>query len=124
MKEVIKTEKAAPALGAYVQGISTGNLVFTSGQLGLDPETGELEEGIVSQAKRSMDNLKAILETAGVSMENVIKSTIYLADINDFAQVNEVYQSYFTGEYPARSCVQVGALPKGALVEIEMIAGK
>lgn len=125
MKEVIKTKNAPEAVGAYSQGIAFGNLVFTSGQIPIDPATGILNTGdIKSQAEQSMKNVKAIVEEAGLTMDDVIKVTILLTDINDFAVVNEVYASFFPGEYPARSAFAVKALPKGAGVEIEAIAGK
>ncbi|WP_151409099.1 RidA family protein [Anaerococcus sp. Marseille-P9784] len=121
MKE-INTKKAPAAIGPYVQAISTDNLVFTSGQLPLNPETGELVTEIKSATKQALENIKAILEEAGTSMDKVIKCTVFLADINDFAAVNEVYGQYFTDHKPARSAIQVGALPKGGILEIEAIA--
>ena len=116
MKE-INTKKAPAAIGPYVQAISTDNLVFTSGQLPLNPETGELVTEIKAATKQALENIKAILEEAGTSMDKV-----FLADINDFAAVNEVYGQYFTDHKPARSAIQVGALPKGGVLEIEAIA--
>ena len=98
--------------------------MYTSGQLGLIPETGELPEGVEAQAKQALENLKAVLEAAGMTMANVVKTTVFLADINDFAAINSIYARYFTGDAPARSCVQAGALPKGGLFEIEAIAVK
>lgn len=121
MKE-INTKKAPAAIGPYVQAIVTDNLVFTSGQLPLNPETGELVTEIKAATKQALENIKAILEEAGTSMDKVIKCTVFLADINDFAAVNEVYGQYFTDHKPARSAIQVGALPKGGLLEIEAIA--
>ncbi len=121
MKE-INTKKAPAAIGPYVQAISTDNLVFTSGQLPLNPETGELVTEIKAATKQALENIKAILEEAGTSMDKVIKCTVFLADINDFAAVNEVYGQYFTDHKPARSAIQVGALPKGGVLEIEAIA--
>lgn len=121
MKE-INTKKAPAAIGPYVQAIATDNLVFTSGQLPLNPETGELVTEIKAATKQALENIKAILEEAGTSMDKVIKCTVFLADINDFAAVNEVYGQYFTDHKPARSAIQVGALPKGGVLEIEAIA--
>lgn len=125
MKKIISTDGAPKAVGAYSQGVALSDLVFTSGQLPIDPATGELNTGdIASQAEQSMKNVKAIVEKAGLTMENVLKVTILLADIDDFAVVNQVYESFFTGDYPARSCFAVKDLPKGAGIEIEAIAGK
>ncbi len=122
MARVIATEKAPAAVGAYSQAIATGKLVFTSGQLGLDPATGELREGVDAQARQAMDNLGAVLAEAGAGYETVVKTVIYLADIADFAAVNEIYAGYFEQDPPARSCFQVAALPKGGLLEIECVA--
>lgn len=122
-KEVITTEKAPKALGPYSAGIKSGRFIFTAGQIGLIPETGELAAGgIESQTRQVFQNLKAILESAGSSLDEVVKTTVFLQDMNDFSLMNEVYGQFFTGSYPARSTVQVGRLPKGALVEIEAIA--
>ncbi|PKM85211.1 MAG: reactive intermediate/imine deaminase [Firmicutes bacterium HGW-Firmicutes-11] len=125
MKQVIKTEKAPAAVGAYSQGILVGGTLYTAGQIPIDPETGELVTGdIVDQAERSMKNVKAIVEAGGFTMEDVVKVTILLADIGDFGAVNEVYQSFFQKDYPARSCFAVRDLPKGVGVEIEAIAAR
>ncbi|MGL5615976.1 MAG: RidA family protein [Sarcina sp.] len=124
MKKIINTSKAPGAIGPYSQGTEVGNLVFTSGQLPINMATGELETEIKAATKASLENVKAILEEAGSSMEKVLKTTVFLKDINDFAAVNEVYGSYFAKECPARSCFQVGKLPKDALIEIEVIACK
>lgn len=122
-KVVISTKKAPAALGAYSQAIKIGDLLFTSGQIPLDPATGELiSDDITKATERSMENLKAVLEEAGTSFEKVVKTVIFLRDMNDFAAVNEVYAKYFKENPPARSCVQVGKLPKDALVEIELVA--
>lgn len=118
----ISTGGAPAALGPYSQGIDAGGLVFCSGQLGLDPATGDLAEGVEAQAERAMRNLAAVLDAAGVGWAEVAKTTIFLADIGDFSAVNAVYATFVTDPPPARSTVQVGALPKGALVEIEAIA--
>ncbi len=116
------TDKAPAAVGPYVQAIGTEEFVFTSGQLSLNPENGELITEISAAARQSLENVKAILEEAGSSMDKVIKCTVYLADINDFTAVNEVYKEYFNEHKPARSAIQVGALPLGGVVEIEAIA--
>ncbi|HOA42077.1 MAG TPA: RidA family protein [Bacillota bacterium] len=125
MKKIISTEKAPKAVGAYSQGISFSGLVFTSGQIPIDPATGELNTGdIASQTEQAMKNVKAVIEEAGLTMDDVLKVTILLADIEDFAVVNQVYESFFNGNYPARSCFAVKDLPKGVGIEIEAIAGK
>ncbi|AVP64231.1 RidA family protein [Clostridium sporogenes] len=122
-KVVISTKKAPAALGAYSQAIKIGDLLFTSGQIPLDPATGELiSDDITKATERSMENLKAVLEEAGTSFDKVVKTVIFLKDMNDFAAANEVYAKYFKENPPARSCVQVGKLPKDALVEIELVA--
>lgn len=120
-KTVIASENAPAALGPYSAGIATGKLAFLSGQLGLDPATGELAEGVVAQAEQALKNIEALLTAAGATFGNVVKTTVFLADIADFNAVNEVYGAHFTEPFPARSAVQVAALPKGALVEIECI---
>jgi putative endoribonuclease L-PSP len=116
------TDKAPAAVGPYVQAIGTEQFVFTSGQLSLNPENGELITEISAAARQSLENVKAILEEAGSSMDKVVKCNVYLSDINDFAAVNEVYKEFFGDHKPARSAVQVGALPLGGVVEIEAIA--
>ena len=122
-KSVISTEKAPAAVGPYSQAVKTGNLVLTSGQIGLDPATGKMVEGgVVPQAKMVLDNLAAVLEAAGSGMDSILKCTIFLADMGDFAAVNEIYKDRFSGDFPARSCVAVKQLPLGALLEIEAIA--
>ena len=122
MKQAIHTDKAPAAIGPYSQGIRVGNLIITSGQLGIDPATGAFPQGISAQARQSLTNCKAVLEAAGASMTHVIKTTVFLRDMNDFAAMNEVYAAFFEGAYPARSAVQVARLPKDADVEIECIA--
>lgn len=122
MKQVIDTKKAPAAVGAYSQAIKAGQLVFTSGQLPIDPATGSFEDDVKAQAHQSMKNVGAIVQEAGGDYSHIIKTTVLLSDIADFAAVNEVYETYFDGAFPARSCFQVAALPKGAKVEIEAIA--
>lgn len=122
-KKVIATEKAPKAIGPYSQAIQIGKMVFTSGQIPLDPETGKLIEGDIQlQAKRVFENIKAILETAGTSLDNVVKTTLYLKDLNNFKSVNEIYATYFTSNPPARSTIQIAALPLNAELELEAIA--
>ena len=119
---IIHADKAPAAIGPYSQAITVGNLVFTSGQIPLDPSTGALRgTTIEEQTRQALDNLSEVLKSAGSSLEKAVKTTCFLADINDFAAFNEIYAQYFTGK-PARSCVEVSALPKGALVEVEVIA--
>ena len=122
---VISTDKAPKAIGPYSQAISAGDFVFTSGQIPLDPATQALVQGdIRAQTERVMENLSAVLEAAGTSFDRVVKATIFVVDLNDFATVNEIYGKRFPKDPPARSTVQVAALPKGARVEIELIARK
>ncbi len=124
MKKVISTAKAPSAIGPYSQAIQSGNLVYTSGQLPIDPATGAFPEGgIKEQTRQSLLNVQAILEEAGLSMANVVKTTVFMADMNDFADMNGVYAEFFSEPFPARSAVAVKTLPKGALVEIEVVAG-
>lgn len=120
---IIDTKNAPGAIGPYSQGFQVGNLVITSGQLPIDPSTGTMPEGIAAQTEWSCKNVAAILEAAGTSMDKVVKTTCFLANMSDFAAFNEVYAKYFTSK-PARSCVAVKELPKGALCEIEAIAEK
>ncbi|MBQ4295464.1 MAG: RidA family protein [Prevotella sp.] len=123
MKKVISTGKAPSAIGPYSQAIQVGNLVYTSGQIPIDPATGAfVEGGIKEQTRRSLLNVKAVLEEAGLTMGDVVKTTVFMADMNDFADMNSVYAEFFSEPYPARSAVAVKTLPKGALVEIEVVA--
>lgn len=118
----ISTNKAPAAIGPYSQAIDLGNMVFLSGQIPIDPATGVMPESVEAQAKQVLTNIQNILAEAGLTMANVVKTTVFLSDLGDFAAVNEVYASFFAEPYPARSCVQVAAIPKGAKVEIETIA--
>lgn len=125
MKKVISTAEAPQAIGPYLQAIEAGGFVFVSGQIPLIPATGELVEGSVEvQTARVLENLKAILEVAGSSLENVVKTTVYITNMDDFAKVNGIYGQYFQENPPARVCVEVSKLPKGALVEIDVIAAR
>jgi len=123
MKQVISTPQAPAAIGPYSQAIRVGDLVFTSGQIPIDPTTGSfVEGGIEEQTRQSLTNVRAILEETGLTMSNVIKTTVFLADMADFADMNAVYAEFFAKPFPARSAVAVKSLPKGALVEIEVVA--
>ena len=125
MKQILNTTNAPAAIGPYSQGTCAGGMVFVSGQLPIDPATGALETGSIGdQTRRSMENIIAILAEAGCTLQDVVKTTIFLRDLNDFAAVNEAYAAYFPANPPARACVQVARLPKDANVEIEAIAVK
>lgn len=121
-KEIISTTNAPAAIGPYSQGIKMGDMVFTSGQIPVNPETGEVVTEIKAATKQSLENVKAVLEQAGSSLDKVFKTTVFIKDMNDFTAVNEVYAQYFTEDAPARSCVEVARLPKDVLIEIEAIA--
>lgn len=121
--KILHTDKAPAAVGPYCQAVQVGDMIFTSGQLAIDPANGNLiNDDIEKATRRSLDNVKAILEEAGSNLEKVVKTTIFLDDMDNFAKVNEVYGEYFSDHKPARSCVQVARLPKDAIVEIEVIA--
>ena len=123
MKKIISTSDAPGAIGPYSQGVRAGSTIFYSGQIPLDPKTGQMVSGGVDeQARRVMENIGGLLRAEGLNYDNVVKTTIFLADINDFQKVNEIYGSYFKQAPPARSTIQAGALPKGARLEIEVIA--
>ena len=123
--KVISTKKAPAAIGPYSQAIRVGNLLYTSGQIPINPATGNFVDGsIKEQTRQSLTNIKAILEEAGLTMAHVVKTTVFMADMNDFADMNAVYAEFFTEPYPARSAVAVKTLPKGALVEIEVVAAE
>ncbi|MBM6663991.1 RidA family protein [Flavonifractor plautii] len=125
MKKIVNTDKAPAAIGPYAQAVEIDSLVITSGQLPIDPATGAFPEGIAEQTRQSLTNVKAILAEAGLGMDKVIKTTVFLSDMNNFGAMNEVYATFFgEGGYPARSAVEVARLPKDALVEIEVIAVK
>ena len=121
--KAISTQKAPAAIGPYSQAIKVGNLIYTSGQIPIDPTTGVfVEGGIKEQTRQALTNVQTILEEAGLTMGNVVKTTVFMADMNDFADMNTVYAEFFAEPYPARSAVAVKTLPKGALVEIEVVA--
>ena len=120
--EIISTQKAPGAIGPYSQAVRAGDMLFTSGQLGLNPETGVLAEGVRAQADQALKNLGAILHEVGLDYKDVIKTVVFIKNMADFKTVNEVYAQYFTANYPARSCVEVAALPMGGLVEVECVA--
>ncbi|MBM6869708.1 RidA family protein [Pseudoflavonifractor phocaeensis] len=124
MNKTITAANAPAAVGPYCHAKLAGNTLYISGQLGLDPATGVLAEGVEAQAKQALENLGAILKTAGMDYADVTKTTVFLTDINDFAAINAIYAQYFQGEAPARSCVAVAALPKGGAFEVEAVAVK
>ncbi len=124
MKTIIRTDKAPQAIGPYSQAIEANGMIFTSGVIPVDPSTGQIPEGIEAQARQAIGNLVALLCEAGVSAENVIKTTVFIKNMDDFAKVNAVYSEFFTKDCPARSCVEVARLPKDVLIEIEAIGLK
>ena len=124
MLKEVSTQNAPAAIGPYSQAIKVGNILFTSGQIPVNPQNGEIPEGVEAQAKQAMTNVKNLVEASGASMDNVIKTTVFIANMNDFAKINEIYAQFFTKPYPARSCVEVARLPKDVLIEIEAVALK
>ena len=123
MKTIISTDKAPAAIGPYSQAVKVGDLLFTSGMIPIDPATNTLVEGgIEVQARRALENVKALLEESGTSMDKVVKTVVFIKNMDDFAKVNEIYAEYFTENFPARSCVEVARLPKDVLIEMEAIA--
>jgi 2-iminobutanoate/2-iminopropanoate deaminase len=123
-KQIVSTNKAPGAIGPYSQAICIDKFVYTSGQIPVDPATGEVPANVEAQAEQSLKNLKAVLEAAGTDMDHVIKTLVFIKDMNDFAAINEVYSKFFTKDFPARSCVEAARLPKDVLIEIEAIAVK
>lgn len=123
-KKVISTSNAPAAIGPYSQAIEVNGFIYASGQIPVIPETGEIPEGIEAQARQVLTNVKALMEATGLTMANIIKTSVFIKDMNDFAKVNEIYASFFTGDYPARSCVEVARLPKDVLIEVEVIAAR
>lgn len=124
MKKTINTANAPAAIGPYSQAIEVNGMLFTSGQLPVDPQNGQVPSGISAQAEQVMKNMKNLLEAAGSSMEQVIKTTVFIKDMEDFGKINEIYAAYFQGDCPARSCVEVARLPKDVLIEMEAVAVK
>lgn len=124
MKKVISTDKAPAAIGPYSQAIEVNGMIYTSGVIPVDPRTGDIPDTVEAQAVQALSNMTNLLNEAGTSMEKVIKTTVFIKDMNDFAKINEIYARFFTGIYPARSCVEVARLPKDVLLEIEAIAIK
>ncbi len=126
MTKVLHTEQAPAAIGPYVQGVDLGNMVITSGQIPVIPESGEVPQSIAGQARQSLDNVKAVVESSGLTVADIVKMTVFVKDLNDFGTVNEVYGEFFdeheVANYPARSCVEVARLPKDVKIEIEAIA--
>ncbi|HIT85078.1 MAG TPA: RidA family protein [Candidatus Ornithomonoglobus intestinigallinarum] len=121
MMNEVKTTNAPAAIGPYSQAIKTGNLLFTSGQIPIDPATGQIPEGVEAQAEQALTNVKNLIEAAGASIENTIKTTVFIKNMDDFGKINEIYAKYFTEPFPARSCVEVARLPKDVLLEVETI---
>lgn len=121
-KVIVKTKKAPEAIGPYSQGVIVGDMLFTSGQIPIDVATGTMPETITEQTRIVLENIKGVVEEAGLKMENVIKMTVFLTDMKNFKEMNDVYKSFFDGDFPSRSCVEVSRLPKDALIEIEAIA--
>lgn len=124
MKTAISTDKAPVAIGPYSQAIEVNGMIYTSGVIPVVPATGEIPEGVEAQADQAIGNLAALLEAAGTSTAKVIKTTVFIKDMNDFGKINEIYAKYFTETFPARSCVEVARLPKDVLIEIEAVAVK
>lgn len=123
MKTIVSTDKAPAAIGPYSQAVKVGNLLFTSGMIPIDPATNTLVEGgIEVQAERALENVKALLEASGTSLDKVVKTVVFIKNMDDFAKVNEIYAKFFTKDFPARSCVEVARLPKDVLIEVEAIA--
>lgn len=124
MKKVIKTDKAPAAIGPYSQAIEVNGMVYTSGVIPVNPATGEIPEGVMAQARQAMENLKNLIEASGSSMDKVVKTTVFIKEMDDFSTINGIYQEFFTESFPARSCVEVARLPKDVLLEIEAITLK
>lgn len=124
MKKVISTQNAPAAIGPYSQAIEVNGMVYTSGVIPVNPATGEIPDGAEAQTRQAMTSLSNLLEAAGTSMDNVVKTTVFIKEMNDFGRINEVYKEFFTTDFPARSCVEVARLPKDVLLEIEAVAVK
>ncbi len=122
--KTIHTDKAPAAIGPYSQAVETGGFVFASGQIPVDPATGQIPEGIEAQTKQALTNVKNLMEASGLSMENIVKTSVFIKNMDDFSTVNGIYESFFDADYPARSCVEVARLPKDVLIEVEVIAAR
>ncbi len=123
-KKVISTNNAPAAIGPYSQAIEAGGFVFASGQIPIDPATGNIPEGIEAQTVQALTNVKNLMEASGLTMDNVVKTSVFIKNMDDFAKINEIYAGFFTGDHPARSCVEVARLPKDVLIEVEVIASR
>lgn len=124
MKKVVSTTKAPAAIGPYSQAIEVNGMIYTSGQIPVNPATGEISDTIEGQTRQVMENVKNLLEAAGTNMENVVKTTVFIKDMNDFGKINEIYAEFFKGDCPARSCVEAARLPKDVWIEMEAVAVK
>ncbi len=123
-KKIISTTNAPAAIGPYSQAVESNGFVFASGQIPIDPATGNIPEGIEAQAKQALTNVRNLIEAAGLTLDNVVKTSVFIRNMDDFARVNEIYSTYFTKDFPARSCVEVSRLPKDVLIEVEVIAAR
>lgn len=123
-KKIISTNKAPAAIGPYSQAVEAGGFMFASGQIPIDPATGNIPEGIEAQARQALTNAKNLIEAAGLTLDAVVKTSVFIRNMDDFAKVNEIYAQFFTDRYPARSCVEVSRLPKDVLIEVEVIAAR
>ena len=123
-KKIISTDKAPAAIGPYSQAVEAGGFVFASGQIPIDPATGNIPEGIEAQARQALTNVKNLVEAAGLTLDAVVKTSVFIRNMDDFAKVNEIYATFFDGDCPARSCVEVARLPKDVLIEVEVIAAR
>ena len=123
-KKIISTDKAPAAIGPYSQAVEAGGFVYASGQIPIDPATGNIPEGIEAQAKQALTNVKNLIEAAGLTLDDVVKTSVFIRNMDDFAKVNEIYATFFTKDFPARSCVEVARLPKDVLIEVEVVAAR
>ena len=123
-KKIISTDKAPAAIGPYSQAVEAGGFVYASGQIPIDPATGNIPEGIEAQAKQALTNVKNLIEAAGLTLDDVVKTSVFIRNMDDFAKVNEIYATFFTKDFPARSCVEVTRLPKDVLIEVEVVAAR
>lgn len=123
-KKIISTDKAPAAIGPYSQAVEAGGFIYASGQIPIDPATGNIPEGIEAQAKQALTNVKNLIEAAGLTLDDVVKTSVFIKDMGDFAKINEIYATFFTKDYPARSCVEVARLPKDVLIEVEVVAAR